>query len=379
MRHDEFDRILDECLDRVARGGTVAQCLTAHPQHASRLEPLLRVAIQSREVCDFVPSSEATERARTRLRMAIASRDIAQAARRRPSLLDRLTASPLPLAAVASLAVIGLTILLVAFPLSPDRTAPPATVPPDSVDGITPQDGATEPSEPPPTEPEGPTEPASGQDVIAAVSHPNGNYIFYLSDAPNDIADFESLTITIESIDLKPRNSGPWIRIIPTETTADLALLQGDRAQEMWRGVVPEGEYTTVFVNVSAIDGILSRSGTSADVTLPSDKLHITTDFAVHRDAVAEFVFDITVRKTGGAEQQSRYALSPQADESGVGRPIHVVQPTVPAEDTPGQQQGSMGDAGTGEDHRPDGKAPGPEQGQDIGRQRDDIDTAETP
>ncbi|TFH36738.1 MAG: hypothetical protein E4G93_01585, partial [Dehalococcoidia bacterium] len=214
MRHDEFDRILDECLDRVARGGTVAQCLTAHPQHASRLEPLLRVAIQSREVCDFVPSSEATERARTRLRMAIASRDIARAARRRPSLLDRLTASPLPLAAVASLAVIGLTILLVAFPLSPDRTAPPATVPPDSVDGITPPDGATEPSEPPPTEPEGPTEPASGQDVIAAVSHPNGNYIFYLSDAPNDIADFESLTITIESIDLKPRNSGPWIRII---------------------------------------------------------------------------------------------------------------------------------------------------------------------
>ncbi|MCK9356004.1 MAG: DUF4382 domain-containing protein [Dehalococcoidia bacterium] len=358
MHTDAFDRILDECLDRLAKGETIEQCLARHPEQASRLEPLLRVAHASHDAYRFEPSEDAMRRARARLAAASDGRRAARHPARTPSLLERLFARPLPVAALASLAVIALTVLLVvapsltpATPASPTAgpdTGVPTTEPTSPVSPTTPSTPSTpttpttptsEPTEPPATEAPG---------LIPAVPAEDGNFVFYLSDAPNDIADFESLNVTIDSIELKPE-SGPSVSITPDGAPVDLAPLQGDIARELWRGEVPAGDYKAVLVHISAVEGILASTGASADVVLPSDRLRVSIDFSVAGDEPVNFVFDVTVHRTGNAGAGARYILSPQASESGVDRTIQPVQGQVdgpagetkgPKSDPPGQARG---------------------------------------
>jgi len=193
--------------------------------------------------------------------------------------------------------------------------------------------------------------------------------VFYLSDAPNDIADFESLSITIRSIELKPRDGGPAVSITPDGPPVDLTPLQGDLAQELWRGEVPEGDYTAVLVQVSSVEGILAASGESADVILPSDKLRVTADFSVGGDEPTSFVFDITVHRTGYGTP-ARYILSPQADESGVNRPIQKVEPQGNTKAPNEGQQQQADDDTPGKQETP-GIQP-PARGRDVANTQDD-------
>ncbi len=344
MNTHDFDRVLDACLDRIASGDTITHCVADYPEHAERLEPLLRVALKSRDAYDFTPSPESVARARARLRVGIAERRTRQPVRRRSSFFDRLTSSPLPLAAIASVAVIALVVMLVAVPLSPFAPSPSATVPPQETEGTLPPPDST--VNPPdtgtsPTEPSESATPPPVADMIAATSNEFGNFVFYVSDAPNDIGDFQSLTVTIESIELKPQGSGPWISITPADAEADLVQLQGDLAVELWRGDVPEGEYSAAFVRISDIEGILASSGEAASVDLPSDRLHINADFSVVDGSATDFVFDITVHSTGTSGGASRYVLQPVASESGAGRSVKVVNASGPADDAPGKSGAS--------------------------------------
>jgi len=201
----------------------------------------------------------------------------------------------------------------------------------------------TEPTEPPDT---------TAPDVVFAVPSQNGNFVFYLSDAPNDIADFKSLTVVVDSIELKPVD-GPSVNIMPDLMQVDLTQLQGNLAQEVWRGDIPDGDYKTVLVHVSAIEGTLTTSGEKADVTLPSNTLRVSLDFSVTAHATTDFVFDITVHRTGNAGAGVRYVISPQASESGIDRPISRV-----AKDS-GQSKVQAGDQGSravapGSEQKPD-------------------------
>ena len=168
--------------------------------------------------------------------------------------------------------------------------------------------------------------------------------MFYLSDAPNDIADFESLTLTIASIELKP-SSGPSVSITPDGEPVDITPLQGDLARELWRGDVPLGDYKAVLLHVSAVEGILASSGQSADVVLPSERLRVSVDFSVVEGELTSFVFDVTVHRNGNGSL-NRYILSPQADESGVGRhiqPVESQEDETPAKNgTPQQMAGDL-------------------------------------
>ncbi len=337
MDANEFDRALDDCLDRVARGETVAQCLALYPQHALRLEPLLRVSETARTAFAFEPSAQGTVRARARMDSARATRAFGQQSRRRmPSLIERLFPRPLSAAAIASVAVIALTALLLVRPaLGPDgipsipSSQPPGTTEQPGEAGQTP----TQEQEGGPTDTETPP--------ITPAAREEGNFVFYVSDEPNDIGDFESLIITIATIELKPHGDSPWVELTPVESMADLVQLQGDRAQELWRGDVPAGDYSTVFIRVESIEGILSSSGEEADVKLPSDKLHVTSAFSVGGEDTIGFVFDITVHRTG---PNGRYILSPQASESGADHPIDPVQPQENAKGNPDEKPGNGGD-----------------------------------
>jgi len=44
-----FNKILSECIDALLAGESLEQCLQRYPQHAERLEPLLRAAMDARE------------------------------------------------------------------------------------------------------------------------------------------------------------------------------------------------------------------------------------------------------------------------------------------------------------------------------------------
>ncbi len=68
----EFNNILDQCLERMLVGGeTIEQCLSNYPEQAAELEPLLRVALATKEASATRPHPEFRERARYQFQAAL--------------------------------------------------------------------------------------------------------------------------------------------------------------------------------------------------------------------------------------------------------------------------------------------------------------------
>ncbi len=266
-----LDQILDECIDRINRGESLKACLAEYPEYREQLEPLLRAMLQTQGAYSFAPEAKARREARQRFNVALARREHGR--REKQSLFPRVFTWPRAWATVATVLVIlvagyfGLRFL---------------------------------------QQPEG------------LVSNPEGNFVFLISDEVNAILDFDSLNITISKIGLQlSDDSGQWVEFAPEVREADLTLLQGDKTQEMWRGNVPEGQYTTLFIQVADVRGVLKESGQTVEVKLPSGKLHLSKSFQVTADAVTSFTYDLTVVATGSLQSGIKYILKPQADQSG--------------------------------------------------------------
>ena len=71
MKNSELENILDECLERLAKGETVEQCLQRYPEQAAQLEPLLQTAQAVRKASAILPRSEFKARARYEFRSAL--------------------------------------------------------------------------------------------------------------------------------------------------------------------------------------------------------------------------------------------------------------------------------------------------------------------
>lgn len=262
---DDFDRILDECIDRINRGDSLADCLSDYPSYAERLRPLLQSMCGVQEVYTFTPSADAKRVARQKFHAALDKRQQMTPV----STFFKLISRP---AVWATVTVLVLTIV--------------------GIWGI---------------------RPALNPPML--VSSPEGNFAFLISDEPNDIGDFESLNVTISRVGLQAAgNSDDWIEFTPEINTVDLTHLQGKHSQEIWRGNVPAGQYSQVFIYVSEVKGKLKSTGQIIEVKLPSSKLHISNLFEVATDTVTSFTFDITVVATGN---NGKYILKPQISESG--------------------------------------------------------------
>ena len=88
IERGNFEQVLDACLDQVLhKGGSPELCLQQYPEHAAELEPLLRLAVESKQQLDFRPSPQAKTRARTALQQAIKNHE---ANRYSPTLLGYL-------------------------------------------------------------------------------------------------------------------------------------------------------------------------------------------------------------------------------------------------------------------------------------------------
>ena len=66
-----FDKIIDECVDRINRGERFEDCLASYPEHAEELEPLLRAMLDTQAVFTFAPSPAAKTAARQRFNAAL--------------------------------------------------------------------------------------------------------------------------------------------------------------------------------------------------------------------------------------------------------------------------------------------------------------------
>ncbi len=72
---NNFDNILDECLERVIKGESIEACLKSYPEYADELEPLLRTASDTKEAVSIIPRTEFREKAGREFQDAI--RDMA--------------------------------------------------------------------------------------------------------------------------------------------------------------------------------------------------------------------------------------------------------------------------------------------------------------
>ena len=160
---------------------------------------------------------------------------------------------------------------------------------------------------------------------MIAQPNPEGNFVFLVSDEVNAISDFEKLNLSISKVSLHlGGDEEKKIEFEPRVQMVDLTNLQGNRAQEIWRGDVPEGDYTKVFLEVSQVSGILWDSGEEVDIKLPSSKLQISKPFKVESGEVTNFVYDLTVVKAGKSGQ---YILKPQIGQSGADQDFIKVEP----------------------------------------------------
>jgi len=149
-----------------------------------------------------------------------------------------------------------------------------------------------------------------------------GTVTVYVSDQQNAIDQFEHLNVTVsEVVFVRENDSGEGERVAvdANDTTPDLTELQGANASQVGSAEVPNGTYTQVVLNVTAVDGTLT-DGSSADVKLPSERLRLNENVTVGDGDEIDFVFDVSVVQRGN----QGYILKPVAGESGTGQEVDI-------------------------------------------------------
>jgi hypothetical protein len=294
---NEFDMILDKCIDRLSRGESLEKCLADYPEYKDQLEPLLKAMTETVAAYSFVPSPEAKRNARLRFYSELERR-------RQPSFWQRMARPRLAWVSTASILILLVISLVVLRPVLWQgllETPPEDTQIPDLPSITIPQASAS------------------------------GNFIFLVSDDVNAIEDFSTVNVTIEKVALlQTGDQERWVEFTPLTEEFNLALLPGDTTQELWRGDIPLGEYTRIVIYVSQVQGVLKATGETIDIKLPSNKLQVKIPFTVSADLVTTFTYDLTVVKTGNIQDGGKYLLKPQAGESGSNQTPATNKPTAP-------------------------------------------------
>lgn len=148
----------------------------------------------------------------------------------------------------------------------------------------------------------------------------NGTVTLFGDDDPSGNVTLDG-SVTADETDGDDEGDAGWIEHDVDDREVDLTQLQGDNATLIETMDLPSGMYTKVFVYVGAINASLLDGG-SANVKLPSDRLHLNKPFVIEENESVEFVFDIGVHKAGGS---GKYILRPVVGESGTDVPINRV------------------------------------------------------
>ena len=300
---DDFEKILDSCIDRMNRGESLDSCLADYPDYAERLLPSLQAMLTAKEAYSFVPSPDVKRANKERFNAAL--EDLVRKREERKQWFTWLQGWSrvwVPVGVILIIAIIGY------FGIKPTLTPGESVTQPDPV-YVTPD-----------------LQPSPTLLVVSPQPSPEGNFAFLISDDVNAIGDFESVNVSISKISLlKSGDSDQLIEFTPELSEVDLTLVQGDKTQEIWRGDIPEGEYTNITIEVSDVLGILKETDNAVEIKLPSQKLHITKRFIISADDLTTFTYDLTVVAAGSEQSGIKYILKPQIDQSGADhKPIHA-------------------------------------------------------
>ncbi|MBU0898749.1 MAG: DUF4382 domain-containing protein [Nanoarchaeota archaeon] len=191
-----------------------------------------------------------------------------------------------------------------------------------------------------------------------------GNFVLYISDAPVDINEFDSIVVTFdkarifgpvgedddtdeedeiedgnetddnETLSIEDVNSNEtneeennnetnseddeekeddkgYIEVLINDS-ADLTKLTSNKIFEILNTELEVGKYTKIELYVTNVETTMNSS--EVEVKIPSGKLMITKNFEITENGTTEFVFDINIVKLGTGE----YNLKPTISESGV-------------------------------------------------------------
>ena len=136
-RNREFENIFDDCLERMAEGDTLVQCLESHPEQAEQLEPLLRMAQTARETSAILPRPEFRARARYEFHAAL----LEMTSKKRPSLFGLRTRLVTAIVALSIILVSGGGTVVMASGSMPDNPLYPVKLASEEVQlALTPSD-----------------------------------------------------------------------------------------------------------------------------------------------------------------------------------------------------------------------------------------------
>jgi len=136
-KNREFENIFDDCLERLASGDTLMQCLESHPEQAEQLEPLLRTAQTARETSAILPHPEFRARARYEFHSALQE----AVSKKRPSLFGLRTRLVTAMVAFSIILVSGGGTVVMASSSMPDAPLYPLKLASEEVQmALTPSD-----------------------------------------------------------------------------------------------------------------------------------------------------------------------------------------------------------------------------------------------
>jgi hypothetical protein len=304
---NDFEKILDECINRINRGDSIDSCLADYPELARQLRPMLQALLSVKEAYSFVPSPGAKKAARERFNIALEN-SLHKREESQPRFAWLQGWPKVWATAAAGILVIAAIVYIGIRLATPQGETTPYPEPSIAAPSLEPEPSTVVPSPQPEPSP------------VMLVVQPSleGNFVFLISDDVNAIDDFESVSLSISKVSLlRIGNPDELVEFEPEQGEVDLTLVQGDKTQEIWRGNMPEGQYTSVSIQVSSVLGILKETGEEIEIKLPGDKLRISKDFQISDDILTTFTYDLTVVAAGSPQSGIKYILKPQADQSG--------------------------------------------------------------
>lgn len=364
----DFDRILDECIDRINSGESIDQCLKRYPEFADDLAPLLSTMGKFQVQGTFIPAKEAKIKGRARLHQVLATIREERNTRKTPW-FQRLFAQPrLWAPAVATLLIlfigIGLASVLTdddannttAVITPAETTTAPATVPtlvptvtptspvattpsisseitpvvthgisPTTTPGTTPETTpAISPAATPDSTPASTPSP-TGPTVIASV----GMLEFWVTDAP--AYDISEVWVTISNIEvhrgenggegtggMKGTDDANWETIIGDSRTFELLELR-DVSAFLGSAELEAGHYTQIRMDVEEVI-VITTDGKSHDANIPSGKLKLVSSFDIEAEKTTVLTMDIDAYESVKATGKGDYNFKPTVKISVVQR-----------------------------------------------------------
>ena len=283
---NNFDRILDECIDRISRGERLESCLADYPENVEQLKPLLQAMLQTKDVYEFKPSPSAKKAAKQRFNATLKS--LEQRRQEKQPLFPSLFGWSRALATVAVVIVIA---LIGYFGLRP-MLFPAGTIPQPGPVPIAP----------------GPTTQPPGPGLLT------GTIEVRVTDAPPEYGTIKEIWVTVVDSEegimvhkaaTEEDGEGEWIPIPVTgDNPFELLELkeQGVDALLGW-AEVPTGKYTQIRMTIEQVEVIFEGETDPIEAKLPSGKLKLVRPFDVIDGETTilllDFIADESVTITG--------------------------------------------------------------------------------